>query len=204
MIMFDNQSDKAPETWQQRFVEILPEIEQRLRHAFRRLNPESRDDAVEEGLVHCLLAFRRLHDQNRAESAFPSTLVHFAALHVRKGRQAACRMNSREPLSRYAQMKKDICVEPLQRFSAAQDQWIDLILEDQRSSVLDQVAARMDMRAWLAKLSLRTARIAKDLALGFATCEVAKKYAVTAGRVSQMRRELEQSWLEFQKESSTV
>jgi hypothetical protein len=36
------------------------------------------------------------------------------------------------------------------------------------------------------------------LARGFTTCEAARKYGVTAGRVSQIRRELASSWAQFQ------
>ena len=39
---------------------MLPEIEQKLRLAFCRLDPEAREDAMEEGVVHSLLAYVRL------------------------------------------------------------------------------------------------------------------------------------------------
>jgi hypothetical protein len=44
--------------------------------------------------------------------------------------------------------------------------------------------------------------IAKDLACGFTTSEVAVKYGVTAGRISQLRRTLEASWAAFQQEAA--
>ena len=65
----------------------------------------------------------------------------------------------------------------------------------------DQVAVRMDVRAWLATLSRRTRRIAKDLVYGCSTSEVAKQHGVTAGRVSQLRRELYEGWQVFQGEA---
>ncbi len=52
----------------------------------------------------------------------------------------------------------------------------------------------------LATLTKRMKEIARDLAFGFSTSEVAKKHGVTAGRISQMRRMLEESWLIFQGE----
>jgi hypothetical protein len=45
-------------------------------------------------------------------------------------------------------------------------------------------------------------QIARDLAFGFSTSEVAKKYGVTAGRISQLRRILESSWTDFQGENA--
>ena len=99
-------------------------------------------------------------------------------------------MNSKEPLLRYAQLGNGIQVE--------QNKWIDTLVEDKRARVPDQVAAKMDVGDWFATLTKRMKQIARDLAFGFSTSEVAKKYGVTAGRISQMRRLLEESWEEFQ------
>jgi DNA-binding NarL/FixJ family response regulator len=59
----------------------------------------------------------------------------------------------------------------------------------------------LDFRAWFATLTKRMKEIARDLAFGFSTSEVAAKHGVTAGRISQMRRMLEESWLIFQGEA---
>ena len=40
--------------WQSEFVKLLPELEHRLRRRFRDLDPESREDAVEEGVIHAV------------------------------------------------------------------------------------------------------------------------------------------------------
>jgi hypothetical protein len=187
--------------WQASFVEMLPEIQKRLRLAFRNLDPVSRDEAVAEGILHCLLAYVRLHERGRAEVASASTLAFYSARQVRRGRPAAGRMNAKEPLSRYARIKCGFQVERLHNYSKRQDRWIDMLVEDKRASVVDQVAARMDVRAWLALLSRRMRQIAMDLASGYSTSEVARKQGVTAGRISQLRRTLEESWTDFQHET---
>ena len=105
-------------------------------------------------------------------------------------------MNGKEPLSRYAQVGNGIQVE--QR----PGNWLDLLVEDKRASVPDQVAAKMDVGAWFATLSRRMKQIARDLAYGFSTSEVAEKHGVTAGRISQLRRTLEESWAAFQQEAA--
>jgi FixJ family two-component response regulator len=76
------------------------------------------------------------------------------------------------------------------------------MVEDKRAPVADQVAAKMDIGAWFATLTRRMRQIAKDLAFGCTTSEVAEKYGVTAGRISQLRRTLEASWVAFQQETS--
>ena len=189
--MINNERNES--NWQQSFVAMLPEIQQKLRLAFCRLDHEAREDAIEEGVVHSLLAYLRLHDQGRAEVATASSLAWYSSRHVKRGRPAGGSMNGKEPLSRYAQLGNGIQIEP-------PGKWIDMLVEDKRAPVPDQVAAKMDVGAWFATLTKRMKEIAKDLAFGCSTSEVAKKHGVTAGRISQMRRMLEESWLMFQGE----
>jgi len=178
-------------TWQSEFVTMLPEIEHKLRLAFCRLDPEAREDAIEEGVVHSLLAYARLHEQGRAQVATASSLAWYSSCHVKRGRLAVGGMNGKDPLSPYAQMGKGIQVEP-------HGNWIDLLVEDRRAPIADQVAAKIDIREWFKTLTKRMKAIAKDLAFGCTTSEVAKKFRVSPPRISQMRRELEESWAAFQ------
>jgi hypothetical protein len=83
-------------------------------------------------------------------------------------------------------------------------EWIEALVEDKRASVPDQVITRMDFRAWFATLTKRTKEIARDLAFGCWTSEVARKHRVTAGRISQLRRAFESSWMAFQQEAAPV
>ena len=139
MIIPNNQSDECATTWQKRFAEILPEIDRRLRREFRFLDREARDEAVEEGTVHCLLSYSRLFGRGRTDYVSPSTLTWYAVLQVKRGRPAAGRMNGTEPLSRYAQVGQGIRIELLH------SKWIDTLVEDKRSGVADQVAAKLDV-----------------------------------------------------------
>jgi hypothetical protein len=192
MIAINSEGNKT--TWQSDFIVMLPAIEQKLSLAFCRLTPEAREDAIEEGVVHCLLSYIRLHDQGRAEVASPSSLAWYASRQIKRGRPASGRMNGKDPLSRYAQLGKGIHVERLH------SGWIDAFVQDKRAPVADQVAAKIDVGAWFSTLPRRMKQIAKDLAFGCSTFEVARKHSVTAGRISQLRRSLEQSWAAFQKE----
>ena len=201
MILAKNRHEKTDVTWQNAFLKILPQIEKCLGLAFSRLDAEAREDAIEEAVIHTMLTFTRLFEQGRTDAVSASTLSWYAALAVKRGRPAGGRMSNREPLSRYAQLGQGIRVERLHAYSAKRDEWIDIVVEDKRATIPDRVAAKMDVGAWLATLSQRTKRIAQDLAFGFATSEVAKKYGVTPSRISQLRRTLEKSWAEFQHES---
>jgi hypothetical protein len=195
MIVVNNERYDNENNWQSNFVAMLPEIQQRFRLAFRHLDAEAREDAVGEGVVHSLLSYARLHERGEAESATASTLAWYAAKQVRSGRPAGNRMNGKEPLSRYAQIENGIQVE--QRHG----NWMDLLVEDKRASVPDQVAAKLDVGAWFATLNQRMRQIARDLAYGFSTSETAERHGVTPGRISQLRKTLEASWAAFQNDS---
>jgi hypothetical protein len=192
MIAINTESQNNASDWQTAFVEMLPEIKKWLRLAFCRLAIEAREDAMAEAVAHCLLAYVRLHEQGRTQVATPSSLAWYSSRQVRRGRPAVGRMNSKEPLSQYAQLGSG------NRFARQNGEWIDTLAEDKRATVPDQVAAKMDTRAWFATLTKRMKEIAKDLACGCSTSEVARKYGVTAGRISQLRRTLEESWVAFQ------
>jgi hypothetical protein len=202
MIAVCKDRPSKPRDWQSGFVAMLSEIEQRLHQTFRNRDAASREDAVADGVVLCLLSYRRLHQRGRSMTA--ASLAWYAAKQVRSGRGTECQMNSKNPLSRYAQLRRGIRVERLHESDPHDRDWIDAVVQDRQSSVLDQVAARLDIAAWLATLSRRTRHIATDLALGGLTSDTARKFGVSAGRISQLRRELAESWGEFQHEPTFV
>ena len=194
MIAISNEYPQHSTDWQSGFMTLLPEIKQRLRQAFWQRDAAAREEAISDGVVLCLLAYLRLHEQGRAETVTASNLAWYAAKQIRSGRSAGCRLNSKEPLAVYAQQRRGIRVEHLHANNPEDHEWIDALVQDQRSTVLDHVAARMDVAAWLMTLCRRTRRIAADLAKGCTTSETASKYGVSSARISQLRRELKDSW----------
>jgi hypothetical protein len=184
--------------WQTTFTKMLPEIERRLSAAFWKLDPASKEEAIAEGVAHSLFAYMRLYEKGSASVATPSNLTWFSSRHVKRGRPAAGRMSCKEPMSRYGQLSNDIKIE------RQSGKWIDAIVLDKRAAIPDVVAAKMDVGAWFATLTQGMRQIANDLAFGCSTSEVAKKYGVTAGRVSQLRQTLKASWAAFQQEPTVA
>jgi hypothetical protein len=176
--------------WQSNFAEMLPRIERQLKRQFRSLDPVSKEESTQEGIVHALLAYSRLAERGRAGIATAKTLAYYAARQVKNGRPAVGCMSCREPMSRYAQLRDS----GIQR-----ERWVDDLIQDKRgAAIVDVVATRLDCRAWFATLPQRMKRLAADLAQGFTTSEAARRHGVTAGRISQIRRELAASWARFQ------
>jgi DNA-binding NarL/FixJ family response regulator len=69
-----------------------------------------------------------------------------------------------------------------------------VLVEDKTATPADIAACRIDFAAWLLTLTNSQRRAANLLATGETTTVVAKKVGLTAGRVSQMRRELMRAW----------
>lgn len=68
----------------------------------------------------------------------------------------------------------------------------------------DSAALRVDSADCLATLPPRDRRVAKALAIGEPTSAVARLLQITAGRVSQPRRELYLSWQRFLGETAAA
>ena len=114
--------DDCP-NWHEGFLKLLPEIENRLQTAFRYQNPEALEEATQEAICNCCLAYARLAEQGREEDATASTLTHYAVRCVRIGRQVATPMNCRDVSSRYCQWKTKVRMEPFFRWDDTQGTW---------------------------------------------------------------------------------
>lgn len=133
--------------WQQRFLELLPEIRRHASFAFRTLRAEAREDAVAEAIANAFVAFKRLVDKNRSEKAHPSVLARFAARQIRAGRRVGMSLNCNDVLSRSAQLKHQLHIERIEDHNARGEAWTELTLEDRQTPVPDQAAFRCDFPA---------------------------------------------------------
>jgi DNA-binding NarL/FixJ family response regulator len=100
--------------------------------------------------------------------------------------------------------KARLAVERLDKFDADDGKWKESLVEDRKAGPAETAAARIDVAIWLKSLPHRDRQIAQVLACGETTGTTAKKFKLSDGRVSQLRRELEASWLQFQGECSAA
>lgn len=187
--------------WQDGFLEIMPAIGRYARRAFCHLRPEACDDAVQEVVANAMVAYVRLFELGKTEVAYASVLVRYGVAQYRTGRRVGTKINCRDVLSPYAQRRKNIHVERLDRCCEQDGDWREALVEDRHSSPADIAAYRIDFADWLAGLSPKHRRIATTLAGGETTILAAKQFRVSAGRISQIRQELRKSWKEFQGET---
>ena len=83
------------------------------------------------------------------------------------------------------------------------EEWLECLTDNRRTPVPDQVLSDQRVSRWLV-LRIHQSQIAETLALGYSTAEAARKFNISAARVSQIRRELYESWNEFTGERQPV
>jgi len=193
-----NRSRKSVPAWHSLFLAMLPTIVTHVRISFRHLRPEAREEAVAECVANAFVAFARLVQLGKVNLAYPTVLARYAVAQVNDGRKVGGRLNVRDISSTYCQRRKKVNLERLDHFDDEENAWKEAVVEDTKAaSVSDIVAFRCDFSDWLASLSRRDRRIAESLAIGNRTGEVAKRFDVSAGRISQLRHELAESWRTF-------
>jgi hypothetical protein len=130
---------------------------------------------------------------------------------VKSGRRLCGQEKARDVLSRTAQQRHRFTVASLPCSLAAsherlysvprgqrqQDALEELLQDDGRTPIPDQVAFRIDFRSWSQTLTERDRRLVQELMLGERTRDVARRFAVSPGRISQKRRQFHDDWHRF-------
>ncbi len=186
--------------WHKEFLAMLPKIRQHASVAFRHMRPEAREEAVQEVISNCVKAFVRLVQLKKVDLAYPTVLARFGVAQVRDGRKVGGKLNVHDVSSDYAQREKGFHLERLDQYDNEDDSWIEVLVEDKSAGPADVASIRIDFTHWLTSLSPRTRRIAKILATGERTSVIAQKFDLSPGRISQVRKELAQSWRLYQGE----
>jgi DNA-directed RNA polymerase specialized sigma24 family protein len=184
---------------QESFLVLLPQIERHARIYFRQIAcPGLRSDRVAEtvGLAwkwHC-----RLLEQGKDVLAFPVVFSCMVARAVKSGRRLCGQEKAADAMSSVAQQRRSFTVSSLPQGSSLEGNVFDEALRDNtQSAVPDQAAFRSDFRDWLKSLPRRNRDIVRQLAFGHTTTEVASRFGVSAGRISQLRQQFHDDWREF-------
>jgi hypothetical protein len=100
--------------------------------------------------------------------------------------------------SEYCQRKKNLLVERLDQFDSEEEAWEEILVEDRHVGPAETAITRIDFATWLQLLPSRLRKIAVFLANGETTGTAARKFRLSQGRISQIRRELCETWHRFQ------
>ena len=109
---------KSPPAWHDGFVSMIPTIQTYAKIAFRHLDAEAREEAVQEVLCNACCAYARLVELDKADLAYASVLARFAVAQTKVGRKVGGKLNCRDISSEYCQRRKRLNVERLDRFDS--------------------------------------------------------------------------------------
>jgi len=180
-----------------RFLELLPVIRDRAQYAFRRVPVDAREELLQETVSQAYVLFVRLVQRGKTALAYATPLAQFAIQNVNAGRRLGSRSNRRDLTSQCPESSNRMTIERLDWFNGESGQWRQVLLEDRTAGPSQIVQMRIDFAAWLETLSSRNRRLAETLASGETTRYVARSFKISAGRVSQLRRDLCASWHRF-------
>jgi DNA-directed RNA polymerase specialized sigma24 family protein len=189
--------------FQQQFEELLPQLKEVAGYAFRRRNPQDKEEAIADVCAAAWSAWHGLikRGKNPLEVG-PSGILANAIRYVRNGRRVGnrgCGRGRMDPWNWRAQKAHGFSLVSLA--SARQEGDLKAwIANDHRSTPADHAAFLIDFEDWLGRLSERRRRSAELLAQGYGTGEVAQQVGVTPAAISQARTELARNWGEFQQE----
>jgi hypothetical protein len=198
-----NNCRRRTESTHDEFLILLPKICQEGARAFGHLRAEAREELMQELVARSYYLWLRLKQRGKLELAFPTPLARFAIREVRAGRRVGNRQNVNDVLSPYAQRIRQIAIKPLERCEPQSRAWCQLLIEDRRAGPAETAAARIDLEAWFRALPRRKRRIARALAQGESTSETARRFGLTAGRISQLRGWFRAHWERFQGHCAT-
>jgi hypothetical protein len=195
---------KSPPAWHAAFEAMIPAIETHAKMVFRHLDSDAREEAVQETVCNACQAYVRLVELGKADMAYPSVLARFGVGQTKEGRKVGGRLNIRDVSSSYCQREKHVTVERLDKYDTEEDTWQEIVVEDRHAGPAEVAATRIDFGNWLQILPRRLRKIATFLANGETTSSAAKRFRVSEGRISQIRRELLLTWYRFQDEASAL
>jgi hypothetical protein len=183
--------------WHRQFLALLPQIVTHARVAFRHLKPEARAEMVQEVVANAMQAFVRLVKLKKTDIAYAAPLAAYGCKQARDGRRVGGHLNCLDVSSPYCQRLKNAVLERLDQFDQEENAWGEVLVEDRRAGPDEIARTRIDFSDWLASLNRRDRRVAEFLAQGESTTAAARKFKVSAGRISQLRRELATNYRAF-------
>ena len=174
--------------WQKLFLAMLPAIIKHAKIAFRHVRGQDRQDKIQETVANALVAFRRLVQLKKTDLAYPSVLARYAVAQIKDGRLVGGNMNCKDVSSPYCQRVKSIVMERLDHYDPTEQEWSRRSLSRTRRPARRNRPPPASTSAMVGTLNRRDRRVAEFLANGETTTRAAKRFKVSAGRISQLRK----------------
>jgi predicted nucleic acid-binding Zn ribbon protein len=182
-----------------KYLELMPLIVKIAKHAFKDCDADRKADAIQSVLVAAFINLKQLAANGKLEDAYASPIAWYAVQSYKNGRHGGIPSNSRDVLSERCRLLGRSKVQYCGLGWHVTDSFeSEATAYDARYPVDKQVQLKIDFfQTWYRNQSPRDQEIIKDLAIGETTTDLARKYKVSLGAVSQWRRKYANSWNEF-------
>ena len=178
-----------------RFLVFLPRIESHANINFRHIRCDAmRADHVAETVALAWKWFLALESRGEDPSRFVSAIATFAVRAVRCGRRVAGMAKSKDVMNHRRERLHDAACQAL----------CDALTDNSVTPPPDAAAFRIDFPRWLDDLPDRNRQLVECLMVGDRTLEMARRFRISPGRVSQIRRELCRDYSRFHGETGTA
>jgi hypothetical protein len=181
------------------FLAVLPRIVRHGQVYFRHVRcPFHKEDCIAEMVALSWKWYLRLVERGKDPAAFVSALADYAARAVRRGRRLAGQESGRDALAPAARPGHGFAGGRFPDYTTPHGgAWQESLVDNTRSPVDEAAAFRCDFPCWLSTLAGRDRRLVEDMTLGHRTGELARRFGLSPGRVSQLRRQYHSAWRRF-------
>lgn len=159
------------------FTSLLPEVESRLRRRFGHLDPDRRDECVQEATAQAWALYRSAVLRRNTRFT-PFTLSHYAAMGVAEGRHFAGYTTTDALDRNRAVGLDDLDADGRNVFAEA--------LIQRQTSPLDAARIVIDWPQFTSTLTGRERWMIEELAVGSTKTEIASEAGLSSGRISQI------------------
>lgn len=199
----------SPDPVQVQFLALLPKIERHAQIYFRDIRcPDKKADKIADAVALAWKWYCRLVERGKDIRQFPMAFVFLVARAVKSGRRVCGQEKARDAMNEHTQRKHGFRVEPLPSsncrsyehlYSAIHgqretDTFEERLQDNARTPVPDQAAFRIDFPIWLQTLTPRERQLIQAMAMSHRTKDLSKRFHLSQGRISQLRREFLESW----------
>ena len=196
-LIYPTPSAPAPISFEVLLDKMMPHFKYYARqHTRRKGRRDDYDDVIQDLVGIALEMYHALI--RKGKEVFYSPIMKFAIQRYQDGRRFTG-SNRTDILSHQTQIlgRCDTC--QLSTFDSEEDGGLDErdFMEMVQPDVAEAVSWKIDYETWLAMQTPRDQAIVLDLSYGYTTGEVARKYGVSDGLISQYRRRYAKSWDDF-------
>lgn len=179
------------------FLAALPGVTAVAHQRFAGLPASERAERVAEAIASGFLMYLSLVRRGRGDQVCTLGFAINAARAAAGGRQVGSGQNGRDVLSPLGRCKHR---RPVLSFDGGgappheRGPWLHEAIADRRTPIPEQVALRVDGSRWLATLPGRDRAMVKALAAGERAVAVARRFGLSAARLSQLWRRWASQW----------